>query len=98
MVMTVHERALTSGKFGEAAALQQSHAMRATVARRSLLVFDRFGQFGTNVLDECAAARDVQNLHPETDRQEWSAPPLNLFKDERIRLVFQRMYAADLWL
>src|SRR5205085_4819010 len=97
-MMAIHERALFSGKRCHKASFQKPHAMRAAVARPSLLMLYSFRQCRRYVLYESAAARDVQYLHPETDCKQWHTKALHLFKHKIVRLVFQRMNAAKPWM
>src|ERR1041385_1304734 len=95
-MMAVDQCINHTGNVGEARVLVQADAMRRTIARWSLLVFDRAGHLRVNVLDERSTARNVQHLHAKTDREYWYVFAFGGGDDQQIRFVFDGLHRAEL--
>src|SRR3569832_501514 len=72
--------------------------MRRTIAWWSLLVFDRTRHLRVDVLNQSSTARDVQHLHPETDREDRYSSSFRRGNDQQIRFVFDCLDRAELWM
>src|SRR5215213_603614 len=72
--------------------------MRRTIAWYSLLVLDRTGHLGVDVLYQRSTAGHVEDLHSETDREYGYSSSFGGFNHEKIGLVFDRLDCAKLWM
>src|SRR6266536_721651 len=70
--------------------------MRVPIARHALLVLDGVLVLADYVLNQRAAARNIQSLNSETDREERHRALFNLSKNQQVSFIFQRMDSAQL--
>src|SRR5262245_46607555 len=66
MMVAVDCSRLGAGELCQKTAFEESGPVRGPVARRTLLMLDRFGQLRRNVLEQCATAKDIEYLHTKT--------------------------------
>ena len=61
-----------------------------------MLVFDRLGHLRRQVLDQRAATRDVERLHPEADAKYGYLAPFGHFEKDQVGLVSLRRHRPEL--
>src|SRR5215204_2306556 len=96
MVVTIYHRISGACDTRQLTSVKQLYAVRWSIARSSLLVFDRMWHLRTDVLNQGSTARYIQHLHSETDREQRYLLSFSGVDYLQIRFVFDCMNGTEI--